>query len=108
MTFCRHRLDLVGVVPVPVAAQAPQVPDRKEHTPVALDLLQMLAFVAQQALVVLVSWQHVDGVPEAGPASEPAGSHVPGYQASGCLYSSHVTPTMTADQKASRARLMQT
>ena len=34
--------------------------------------------VAQQALVGFVAWNHVDGAPEAGPAFETAGSHVPG------------------------------
>lgn len=34
------------------------------------------SLVAQQALVVLKSWQDIDGVPEAGPSIEAAGSHV--------------------------------
>ena len=43
----------------------------------------MLALVAQQALVVFVAWQYIDGAPEAGPALEAAGSHVGGDQAGG-------------------------
>lgn len=48
-----------------------------------LDLSQMLAFVAQQALVVLVARKDVDDVPKAGPACKPAGPHVGGDQAGG-------------------------
>lgn len=39
--------------------------------------------MAQQALVVLVAGQDVDGVPEAGPAIGAAHSHAGGAQASG-------------------------
>ena len=50
----------------------------------SLDPLQVAAaLVAQQALVMLEAWQHVDGIPEAGPAAEFAGSHVGGDQAGG-------------------------
>lgn len=51
--------------------------------PVALDLLQVLALVAQQALVVFVAWKHVDRAPEARPAFEAAQAHVSGDQAGG-------------------------
>lgn len=57
--------------------------DAEQDAPVALDLLQMAALVAQQALVVLVAGQDVDDAPEAGPATEPAGFHVSGNQAGG-------------------------
>ena len=61
----------------------PRVFQSKHHPPVALDLLHMLALVAQQELVVLVAWQDVDGAPEAGPAVEATEAHVPGKQAGG-------------------------
>ena len=50
---------------------------------IALNLLQMLALVTQQALVVLVAWQGVDRAPEAGPASESCPAHEPGQWAGG-------------------------
>ena len=57
----------------------------------ALDLLKVLALgrnyvpslVAQQALVVLVAWQHVDHTQEAGPAVKANPAHEPGQQAGG-------------------------
>lgn len=91
MTFCDSRLDLVRVVPVPVAGQPPQVLDGKRQPAVALDLFQVLGLVAQQAVVVLVAGQHVDRAPEAGPACEPAGSHVGGNQAGGGAYGNYET-----------------
>lgn len=39
--------------------------------------------MVQQSRVVLGTWKHVDGAPEAGPACEAAGSHVGGDQAGG-------------------------
>lgn len=42
--------------------------------------------VAQQVLVVLVARQHVDGAPEAGPATEAAQAHIGGDQAGGDAY----------------------
>lgn len=68
---------------VPVAAKPVQVLEGEQQPPVALDLLQMLALVAQQALVVLVAGQDVDGAPEAGPACKSAAFHVPGDKAGG-------------------------
>lgn len=81
--FSLSGLDFVGVVPVAVAKGPPSVLDAEHHPPVALYLLEMFALVAQQRLVVLVAWQDVDGVPEAGPAVEFAGAHVCGDQACG-------------------------
>lgn len=76
--------------------------------PVALDLLQMAALVAQQALVtegwsgvrltgerselVLEAWQDVDGAPEACPAIEAAQAHVGGDQAGGGADGHYQTP----------------
>ena len=37
--------DFVGVEPVAIAGEPPQVLDAEQQAPVALDLLQMLAFV---------------------------------------------------------------
>ena len=76
------------VVPVTVAAQPPQVLDVEQHPPVALNLRQMLALVAQQALVGLMTWQHVDDVPERRPATEAASSHIGGDQP-GCSANLH-------------------
>ena len=68
---------------VPVAERPPRVFDGEQQEAVAVDLLQVLALVTQQALVVLGTWKNVDDVPEAGPATEAAHAHVGGYQAGG-------------------------
>lgn len=53
----------------------------------------MAALVAQQALVLLVAWQHVDSAPEAGPAFEAAQLHVCGNQAGGgAHYHAEIAP----------------
>lgn len=81
--LCGPRFYFIGVVPIPVAAEPIQVLDRKQQPPVALDLLKMLALVTQQALVVLMAGQHVDGAPERRPAFEAAQAHIGGNQAGG-------------------------
>ncbi len=43
----------------------------------------MASLVPQEALAALEAWQDVDGAPEARPACEAAGAHVPGDQAGG-------------------------
>lgn len=82
-TLGGSRLDLVGVVPVAVPGQSIEIADRELEVPVTLDLFQVAALVAQQALVLLMSWQRVDRVPKAGPAGEPSPAHQPGQQAGG-------------------------
>ncbi len=52
---------------------------------------------------MLEAWQNVDRAPEADPACEAEQAHVGGDQTGGGLYSSHVMPPMTADQKVSKA-----
>lgn len=42
--------------PVAVAQSPPGVPQCEQQAPVAIDLTQMLALVAQQLLVVLEAW----------------------------------------------------
>lgn len=66
-----------------MSQRPPQVLDAEQDASVTLDLFQVLALVAQQALVVLVAWQDVDRAPEAGPTFEAAQSHVGGDQAGG-------------------------
>ena len=76
LKLSRSGLDLIGVVAVAVAQQPVAVLEQVKQLAVALHLRQVLALVAQQALILLVAGGKVDAAPERCPALEVAEAHV--------------------------------
>jgi len=69
-------LNLIRIIPVPIAQQPIAVLDSVDQFAITLHLLQVLALVPNQALVRLVAGSHVNHIPKASPAVEAAAVHV--------------------------------